>query len=275
MEELKEGRPLHPGSVLKAQLRLLPRQHRCHQWTPVTLGGTLKALCPRFLHSHRLVSPPLPPNSDSGGRTQETLTEGPWVLACQVAQSCPALCDPMDCSPQAPLSWDSPGKNTGAGCHALLQGLFLTQGSNLRLLHLSHWQAGSLPLVPPGKPPEGPSEVKVMRVSNRTVFPFRNPDFLTCKMRQLCLTGGWETLETGGRREDGISAGRKMCPGAQGPLPSPPKTLHPLVKPLTLPGTLEQTFTAHTGSFPLRHPHPSAPTHENTLVFMGPLLGGS
>ena len=32
--------------------------------------------------------------------------------------------------------WNSPGKNTGAeGCHFLLQGIFLTQGSNLRLLH--------------------------------------------------------------------------------------------------------------------------------------------
>ena len=41
--------------------------------------------------------------------------------------------------------WDSLGKNTGAGCHALLQGIFLTQGLNLRLLH---WQAGSLPVAP-------------------------------------------------------------------------------------------------------------------------------
>ena len=31
--------------------------------------------------------------------------------------------------------WDSPGKNTGVGCHFLLQGIFLTQGSNLGLLH--------------------------------------------------------------------------------------------------------------------------------------------
>ena len=31
--------------------------------------------------------------------------------------------------------WDSPGKNTGVGCHALLQGTFLTQGLNLCLLH--------------------------------------------------------------------------------------------------------------------------------------------
>ena len=42
--------------------------------------------------------------------------------------------------------WDSPGKNAGVGCCALLQGSFPTQGSNLHLLHLLHWQAGSLSL---------------------------------------------------------------------------------------------------------------------------------
>ena len=40
--------------------------------------------------------------------------------------------------------WDSLGKNPGVGCHALLQGIFLTQGLNLRLLCLLHWQVGSL-----------------------------------------------------------------------------------------------------------------------------------
>ena len=39
--------------------------------------------------------------------------------------------------------WDSPGKNTGVGCHALLQEIFQTQGLNSCLLHLLHWQAGS------------------------------------------------------------------------------------------------------------------------------------
>ena len=34
------------------------------------------------------------------------------------------------------------------GCHVLLQGIFLTQGSNLGLWYLLHWQAGSLPLPP-------------------------------------------------------------------------------------------------------------------------------
>ena len=44
------------------------------------------------------------------------------------------LIQPTDCSPPGP--WDSPGENTGVRCHALLQGIFLTQGSNPCLLHL-------------------------------------------------------------------------------------------------------------------------------------------
>ena len=45
-------------------------------------------------------------------------------------------------------------------CHAFLQGnLFLTQGLNPFLLHLLHWQAGSLPLAPPGKPTPEVQEV--------------------------------------------------------------------------------------------------------------------
>ena len=47
--------------------------------------------------------------------------------------------------------WDFAGKNTGVDCHFLLKGIFLTQGSNPHLLCLLHWQAGSLPLAPPGK----------------------------------------------------------------------------------------------------------------------------
>ena len=38
--------------------------------------------------------------------------------------------------------WDFPGKNTGAGCHFLLQGISPTQGSIPHLLHLLHWQDG-------------------------------------------------------------------------------------------------------------------------------------
>ena len=42
---------------------------------------------------------------------------------CLVAQSCPTLCDPMDCSPPgSSVHGDSSGKDIGVGCHALLQG---------------------------------------------------------------------------------------------------------------------------------------------------------
>ena len=47
---------------------------------------------------------------------------------------------------------DSSGKNTGVGCHFLLQGIFPAQGSNTCLLRLLHWQEGSFLLALPGKP---------------------------------------------------------------------------------------------------------------------------
>ena len=51
----------------------------------------------------------------------------PWTVVCQ-----------------APLSRDSPGKNSGVGCHALLLGNFLTQELNPSLQCLLHWQADFL-----------------------------------------------------------------------------------------------------------------------------------
>ena len=53
---------------------------------------------------------------------------------------------------QVPLSMGFSRKNTNVGCHFLLQGICPTQGWSLLLLCLLHWQAGSLPLAPPGKP---------------------------------------------------------------------------------------------------------------------------
>ena len=75
-----------------------------------------------------------------------------WVHA-KLFQSCPTLCDPMDYTPTRLLCpCDAPGKNTGVGCHALLQGIFLMQGLNMhlfQLLHcrqiLYHWATGEAP----------------------------------------------------------------------------------------------------------------------------------
>ena len=83
-----------------------------------------------------------------------------WTPKCDLGHVCAhaktllsdlTLCDPGDCSsPGSSDHGDSSGKNTGMGCHVLLQGIFLTQGSNPHLSRLLHWQRGSLPLVPPG-----------------------------------------------------------------------------------------------------------------------------
>ena len=66
---------------------------------------------------------------------------GPWIYLSHgpvlwlVAQLCPTL-RPHGLQPARLLCpWDSPGKNTGVGCHALLQGIFPTPGSNPDLLH--------------------------------------------------------------------------------------------------------------------------------------------
>ena len=80
-----------------------------------------------------------------------------WIM-CILAKSLQlrsTLCDPMDCS------------LPGSVAHGILQarileqvtmpssgGIFPTQGSNLGLLCLLFWQVGSLPLAPPGKPPD-------------------------------------------------------------------------------------------------------------------------
>ena len=49
------------------------------------------------------------------------------------------------------VTWDFPGKSTGVCCRFLLQ-IFPSQGWNLGLLHLLHWQSGSLTLVPARNP---------------------------------------------------------------------------------------------------------------------------
>ena len=59
-----------------------------------------------------------------------------YCCVCLVTQSCPTLCDPMDCSPPGScVHGVSPGKNTRLGCHAFLRRIFPTQGLNPGLPH--------------------------------------------------------------------------------------------------------------------------------------------
>ena len=71
---------------------------------------------------------------------------------CLVAKSCSILLQPLGLWPARLFCpRDFPGKNTGVGCHFLLQGIFPTQGLNPCLLQ---WQADSLPLSHLGSPLE-------------------------------------------------------------------------------------------------------------------------
>ena len=63
------------------------------------------------------------------------------------------FCNPMDCSlPGSSAHGISQARILEQGCHFLLQGIFPTQGSNLHLLCLLHWQADSLSLCHLGSP---------------------------------------------------------------------------------------------------------------------------
>ena len=70
------------------------------------------------------------------------------AAAAKSLQSCPTLCDPHRRQPtRLCCPWDSPGKNTGVGCHFLLQGIFPTQGLDPGIEPTSPaWQVDSLSL---------------------------------------------------------------------------------------------------------------------------------
>ena len=136
-----------------------------HQGSPPTFFvSALYLLCTQSL-SHSVVSDSLRPHGlqparllcawDSPGRNTEVGCH--FLLQCmkvksesEVAQLCPTLCDPMDCSPP------------GFSVHGIFQARILEKvaisffrGSSQpkdQTFHFLHWQADSLPLVPPGKP---------------------------------------------------------------------------------------------------------------------------
>ena len=74
---------------------------------------------------------------------------------------------PWTVAHQAPLSMEFSRQEywIEVGCRAPLQGIFPTQGSDLHLLRLLHWQVGCLPLVPPRKPKAQFERLKKNRVS--------------------------------------------------------------------------------------------------------------
>ena len=128
---------LRVGHDWVTSLSLFTFMHWRRKWqpTPVFLPGESHGQ--RSLVGCRLL-----------GRTESDMTEATWQQ--QVAS---VLSDSVTAWTVAHIlcSWDSSDKNIVVGCHALLHGIFPTEGSNPCLLCLLHWQVGSFPLVPPGK----------------------------------------------------------------------------------------------------------------------------
>ena len=130
--------------------------------TEFSLAGSFTLSCQRRLsastgimsnHPTDVLSKKLEQNQLYGEVINKEITQPKdFLCGAKSLQLCLILCDPMACRPPvSSVHGDSPGKNTGVGCHAILQGILLTQGSKMHLLFLLHWQAGSLPLAPPGK----------------------------------------------------------------------------------------------------------------------------
>ena len=120
-----------------------------------------------------------------GKRRRQGLTEGATELlcVCLVAQSCLTLCHTIDCSlPGSSVHGDSPVKNTGVGCHALLQGIFPTEGLNPGLLHcrwILYQLSYQLSLNGNHSPPMGSSEAGMALQRCSLLYPHRGPGLYT------------------------------------------------------------------------------------------------
>ena len=100
----------------------------------------------------------------------------------EVTQSFLTLLQPHGLQPVRLLClWNSPGKNTRVGCHSLLHGVFLTQGSNPGLLH---WQVDALLLRYQGSPNKPPYMTK-NHTQNYTTKNVSLIPFLICSFPLL------------------------------------------------------------------------------------------
>ena len=121
------------------------------------------------------------------------------TVLCLVAQLCPTLCNPMDCSlPGSSVRGDSPSKNTGMGSHFLLQGIFSTQGSNPGLPRCRQilYQLSHLPM---------------QKTQEMQILSLGREDRLVKEMATYSSILAWEipwTEETGGLKSMGLRRAR-------------------------------------------------------------------
>ena len=104
--------------------------------------------------------------------------------------------------------WDSPGKNIGMNCCFLLQASSQCRRWNLHLFHLLHWQAGSLPLVSPGKPRKWITVLCPSDWANSQGCSFWKFIFFVCLFACLFVSN-WIGLHT--RKDRHLNWSKVMC----------------------------------------------------------------
>ena len=233
----------------------------CPVWTPDTQtpwgsGGFIKALISGLIVLMGVWAPALgetfclpPPNP--AWLSDPLLHSVPCVFMSS-AQSHP-LRDPTS------LLWlrDFPGQSAGVGCHCLHQGIFLIQGSIPRLLHLLHWQTGSLALMPPGEaephlgPPVSPTSTSPAGSTLLTTLHRARSPFLANSTS--CLKQPRPPGPSVPRPPPPAPPARLLAPAALStlpPAPSPPSALSSSVLRPVL-GAQVTPREEHTGSRPL------------------------
>ena len=104
-----------------------------------------------------------------------------YIYAAKSSQSCPTLCDPIDGSPPDSCPWDSPGKNTGVGCHFLLQCMKVKSESEVAqscpTLHDPPWTVAY----------QAPPPMGYSRQEYWSGLPFPSPYIYVCVCVCVCV----------------------------------------------------------------------------------------
>ena len=137
------------------------------------------------LFSYSNICPDLPLSTLSQGCVMRTnsLVGALTAAAATSLLSCPTLCDPIDGSPPGSRPWESSGKNTGVGCHFLLQGIRPNPGMEPESPVSAALQADSLPAESLGKPPvcylyycrKKPLELHSSFIQSLSTLPMSSP----------------------------------------------------------------------------------------------------
>ena len=120
------------------------------------------------------------------------------AAAAKSLQLCPTLCNPIDGSPRgSPGPWDSPGKNTGVGCHFLLQGMRVKNES--KVSQLCPILRDPMDCSLPGSSVHGIFQARVLEwvaisFSRGSSQP-RDRTWVSCIVRQILYHGAtWEII---------------------------------------------------------------------------------